>query len=152
VSSRDLVRIIEAVTERARQSKDPEGLLEAARATLGPAISSRYARNGLLPVITLDATFERTLMDSVRQGDGTTVLAIEPQLAERLVREVQTMAFQAEQTGREPVLICPPRLRPALRRLFAAAAPRLGVLSVSELDSHVKVERIGVVNVAAQAV
>jgi len=152
VSIRDLVRIIEAVTERARQSKDPEGLLEAARATLGPAISSRYARNGLLPVITLDATFERTLMDSVRQGDGTTVLAIEPQLAERLVREVQTMAFQAEQTGREPVLICPPRLRPALRRLFAAAAPRLGVLSVSELDSHVKVERIGVVNVAAQAV
>jgi flagellar biosynthesis protein FlhA len=152
VSVRDLVRIVEAVTDRARQSKDPEGLLEAARATLGPAISSRYAKEGLIPIITLDASFERTLMDSVRQGDGVTVLGIEPPMAETLVREVQALTFRAEQTGREPVLICPPRLRPALRRLFAAAAPRLGVMSVSELDSHVRVERIGVVNVAAQVV
>ncbi|MCU4185037.1 flagellar biosynthesis protein FlhA [Acidiferrimicrobium sp. IK] len=152
VAIRDLVRIIEAVTERARQTKDPESLLEAARAALGSAIASQFSKEGLLPVIMLDAGLERSLVESVSPGEGSTVLNVDPRLAEGLVREIQALATQAEQTGREPVLVCPSRLRPALRRLLAVAAPRLGVLSVNELSSHVRVERIGVVNVAAQAV
>jgi flagellar biosynthesis protein FlhA len=51
---RDLVRILETLTERACISKDLEGLTEAARAALGPAISSAHASNGRLPVITIE--------------------------------------------------------------------------------------------------
>ena len=154
VPVRDLVRIIEAVTERARVSKEPEPMLEAARVALGPAITAMYAKNGSLPVITFDAGLERALADAIRPGDEGSVLTIDPSLAEGLVNEVQSLALQAEQTGREPVLVCTTRLRPAIRRLLAAAVPRLGVLSVNELGPQVKLDRIGVVNVvnAAQAV
>ena len=151
VPVRDLVRIVEAVTDRARQSKDAEGLLEAARAALGPAISAQYAQEGVLPVITLDAAFERTLAEAVRPGDDGSVLAIAAPIVEGLVREVHGLAQQIEQQGREAVLLCASRLRPALRRLLAAAVPRLGVLSVNELGPQVKVDRIGVVNVASAA-
>jgi flagellar biosynthesis protein FlhA len=151
VPIRDLVRIIEAVTERARVSKDPEALLEAARTALGPAITALYAKDGALPVITFDASLERGLAESVRPGDDGTVLAVDPALAEGLVTEVQSLALQAEQTGREPVLVCTTRLRPALRRLLAAAVPRLGVLSVNELGPQVTLDRIGVVNVVQAA-
>ena len=41
VPIRDFVRIVEAVTNQARSSKDPELLLEAARRALGPAITAR---------------------------------------------------------------------------------------------------------------
>jgi len=151
VAIRDLVRIVEAVTERARQSKDLEGLLEAARAALGPAISAQYARDGVLPVITLDAAFERSLADAVRPGDDGTVLAVGAAVVEGLVREVHGLAQQIEQQGKEAVLLCASRLRPALRRLLAGAVPRLGVLSVNELGPQVKVDRIGVVNIASPA-
>jgi len=147
VPVRDLVRIIEAVTERARVSKEPEPMLEAARGALGPAITAMFAKNGSLPVITFDAGLERALADAIRPGDEGSVLAIEPSLAEGLVSEVQSLAHQAEQTGREPVLVCTTRLRPAIRRLLAAAVQRLGVLSVNELGPQVKLDRIGVVNV-----
>jgi|SRR5579875_455796 len=152
VAIRDLVRIVEAVTERARQSKDAEGLLEAARVAVGPAITAQFARDGVVPVISLDAAFERALLAAVRPGDDGSVLAIDPALAEGLVAEVQSLVQQAEQAGREPVLLCAARLRPALRRLLGAGLPRLAVLSVAELGPQVKLERIGVVNSARDVV
>ena len=147
VAIRDLVRIVEAVTEQARQAKEPEALLEAARRALGPAITAAYAKDGTLPIISLDARFERQLADAVRPGDGGTVLAIEPDVVEALVREVGAIARQAEEHNRDAVLVCASRLRPSLRRLLAPALPRLGVLSVNELGPQVKLDRIGVVNV-----
>src|SRR6185437_7107390 len=54
VGIRDLVRIFEVVSERARVTKDPEQIVESVRTALGPAISSSYAKDGKLPVITLD--------------------------------------------------------------------------------------------------
>ena len=144
---RDLVRVIEAVTEQARQAKEPEALLEAARRALGPAITAAYAKDGTLPIISLDARFERELADAVRPGESGTVLVLEPDVVETLVREVGAIARQAEENNREAVLICASRLRPSLRRLLSPALPRLGVLSVNELGPQVKLERIGVVSV-----
>ncbi len=148
VPIRDLVRIVEAVTERARRSKDTESLLEAARASLGPAISAQHATDGVLPVIAFDAGLERRLLEAVRPGDDGSVLAADPSLLEALVGEVQALTNQVEQTGREPVLLCTSRLRPSLHRMLSPAVPRLAVLSVNELGPQVRVDRIGVINVA----
>ncbi len=151
VPIRNLVRIVEAVTERARRSKDAEGLLEAARTALAPAISAQYATDGVLAVMAFDAALERRLAEAVRPGDDGSVLGADPQLLEALIREVQTLSVQVEQTGREAVLLCTSRLRPALHRLLAPALPRLAVLSVNELGPQIRVDRIGVINVASAA-
>jgi flagellar biosynthesis component FlhA len=39
-----------------------------------------------------------------------------------------------------------------MRRLFAAAVPRMSVMSVNEISSHVQIERSGVVRSAAAPV
>jgi len=152
VAIRDLVRIVEAVTERGRLSREPEALLEAARQAIGPAITAEYAQGGTVAAITLDAAFERHLLETVRAGEGGSVLAVDPGLAEGLIREVQALVNTAEQAGRDPVVVCASRLRPALHRLLATGAPRLGILSINELGPNVKIERIGVVNVTAETV
>ena len=74
VAIRNLVRIIEAVTEQARQAKEPEAMLEAARRALGPAITAMFMKDGTLPIISLDPRFERQLADAVRPGENGTVL------------------------------------------------------------------------------
>jgi flagellar biosynthesis protein FlhA len=152
VAIRDLVRILEAVTVKARQSKDPDALLEAARQALGPAITAQYANDGTLAAITLDAALERQLLEAVRTGDHGAYLAIDPQLAEAIVREVQAMSTSIEQAGRDAVLICASRLRPPLQQLIAAGARRVAVLSINELGQQVRVERMGVVNAVAETV
>jgi flagellar biosynthesis protein FlhA len=148
VAIRNLVRIVEAVTEQARQVKEPEAMLEAARRALGPAITAMFMKDGTLPIMSLEARFERQLAEAVRPGENGTVLVIDPDIVDALVREVGSIARQAEENNRDPVLICASRLRPSLHRLLTTALPRLGVLSVNELGPQVKIDRIGVVSVS----
>ncbi len=145
VGVRDLVRIFEALSERARTNKDPEALTEAVRANLGPAVSMAYAIDGRLPVLTFEPLAEHAMLEALRPGDGGSWLALDPSYAERLVLAVAAQAQQAEQRGERPVLVCSPQLRPAVRKLTRAAAPRLPVLSYAELGDQLQLDTIGVV-------
>jgi flagellar biosynthesis protein FlhA len=152
VAIRNLSRIFEVISERARTSKDPEVLVEAVRQTLGPAVSAAHAVEGRLPVITIDPLVEHSLLEAVRTGDAGSFLAIDPERAERLAVEVADRANQAEQRGDSPVLLCSAQLRPALRRLVRTTAPRLPVLSYAELGPQLTLDTIGVVSLAHASV
>jgi flagellar biosynthesis protein FlhA len=151
VAIRDLVRIFEVLSERARLTKDPELLVEAVRGALGPAISSQHAVDGTLQAITFEPLVEQTLLESLRAGDNGTFLAIDPSQAERIALEAAQLTEQAEQAGAAPVLLCSAPLRSAVRRLVRAAAPRLPVLSYAELGTQLQVETLGVISLAQTA-
>jgi flagellar biosynthesis protein FlhA len=152
VPIRDLGRITEAVSERARVTKDSDALLEAARGALGPAITALYAEDGTLFVITIDAVDERMLLDAVTPGELGLILLIDPGLAERLAQQTSILAEQAEQAGHQPVLLCSSRLRPALQRMLHGPVPRLHVMGVNEVATNVKLERLGTVHLAHEIV
>ncbi len=151
VGIRDLVRIFEVVGERSRVTKDVEQIVEAVRTALGPAISASYAKDGKLPVITLDPLVEHALAETLRPGDSGTYLALDPQTAETLALAVAREAEAAEMKGIEPVFVCATQLRPSVRRLLHAAAPRLPVLAYTELGAQLELETIGVVNLGQPA-
>jgi flagellar biosynthesis protein FlhA len=151
VGIRDLVRIFEVISERTRVTKDPEQIAEAVRTALGPAISASYAKDGRLPVLTLEPIVEHALAESLRTGDHGTYLALDPQTAEHLALAVAREAEAAEMKGIEPVLVCATQLRPSLRRLLHAAAPRLPVLAYTELGQQLELDTIGVVNIGQPA-
>ena len=145
VAVRDLVRIFEALSERGRVSKDREGLVEAARATLGGAISAALAVDGRLPVLTLDPLAEHAMLEVLRPGDNGTFLALDPSYTERLLSDLTTRVEQAEMRGDRPVLVCSPQLRPALHKLTRLAVDRLPVLSYAELGNQLQLDTIGAV-------
>ena len=77
-------------------------------------------------------------------------------LAATAVNTVRALAVArdaeaAEMKGIEPVFVCAGQLRPALRRLVRTAAPRLPVLSYSELGTQLELETLGVVNLGQPA-
>ena len=148
VCIRDLVRIFEAMSSRARASTDPDGLVEAARTALGPAISAAHAVAGRLPVITFDPLMEQGLLESLRAGDAGAFLLLDPEYAERVALEAARLAELAEQDGERPVLVCAQPLRLPLRRLVESVAPNLPVLSYSELGAQLSIHTLGAVNVA----
>jgi flagellar biosynthesis protein FlhA len=151
VGIRDLVRIFEVISERSRVTKDPEQIVEAVRTALGPAISASFAKDGKLPVITLDPLVEHALAETLRTGDTGTYLALDPQTAEQLALAVAREAEAAEMKGIEPVFVCATQLRPSVRRLLHAAAPRLPVLAYTELGAQLELDTIGVVNLGQPA-
>ncbi|MFN3865832.1 MAG: FHIPEP family type III secretion protein, partial [Demequina sp.] len=147
VSIRDLSRIFEGLTLRAKTSSDPEGLVEAARAALGPAIAAPHVREGVLRVVTLDPLLEQHLVESRRPGEEGAQLAVDPDRLERMVDSARRCLAEVERSGHEAVVACAPVLRPPLRRLLATGVPEVTVLSYSEVTgAGVLVETGGVVS------
>jgi flagellar biosynthesis protein FlhA len=148
VPVRDLVRIIEALTEQARsQQKDADSLLEAARVALANTITAQFEKEGTLYVITFDPALEQGLLGSLRIGDhGRRTIGTSAEEAEAIVREVGRLARESEAEGNGPVVLCSTRLRPAVRRLLRPSLGRLGVLGTAEVGSSVKVATIGSVS------
>ena len=70
VPVKDLVRIIEAITDQAATaSKDPDSLLEAARIALAPQIAAMFAKGGTADVITLEPALEQSLAASLQLSE-----------------------------------------------------------------------------------
>ncbi|WP_238016266.1 flagellar biosynthesis protein FlhA [Dactylosporangium sp. AC04546] len=147
VPIRDLVRIFESLSLQAKQSTDPDSLVEAARAGLGPAIANRYAHDGTLTAITLEPRLEQQLLESLRPTDTGLQVLIDTARAESMLADLTRLTEQGEERGVSPVLVCSPQLRSPLRKLVQMALPRLPVLSYSEIaGSTLRIETIGVVN------
>ncbi len=152
VAIRDLVRILEVLSERSRVTKDPEVLTEAVRSALGPSISAAHSVDGKLPVLTLDPMLEHALLESLRPGEAGSYLAVDPEIAERLLAQVHAAATAAEQQGSQPVLVCAAPIRPALRRIVRNVNPGLAVLSYLEIGRQLELESMGVVSLVPATV
>jgi flagellar biosynthesis protein FlhA len=147
VAIRDLSRIFEALSLRAKSTTDPEQLVEAARGALGPALTAQYSAGGTLRVITLDPTLEQSLVESLRPSDAGSQILVDPARLESILGQLGGVVSAAEASGHPVVLVCAPALRPALHRLVLLGLPRLAVLSYSEVTgAGVQIETVGVVN------
>jgi flagellar biosynthesis protein FlhA len=147
VPIRDLIRIFEALSLRAKLSTDHDGLVEAARNALGPAIAAQHTSDGRLTVITLDPQLEQHLLESLRPGEQGNFLAIDGMRAESIVGEAGRLVDAAEAQGVTPALACSPQLRAPLVRLLKAGNRRVSVLSYAEIaESSAQIETMGVVN------
>ncbi|TFV52952.1 flagellar biosynthesis protein FlhA [Blastococcus sp. TF02A-35] len=147
VSIRDLVRIFEALSVRAKQSTELDGLVEAARSALGSAISQPYVTpDERLHVFTLEPGFEQRLLEAVRQTDMGAVLALDAGAVDALVHGCSGLLEDAERAGFSPVLVCSPQVRAALSRLMRQILPRLPVISYAEVSRTAQIESLGVVS------
>ena len=147
VAIRDLSRIYEALTLRAKVSTEPERLVEAARMALGPALTAQYAHDGRLRVVTLDPALEQSFVEQLRPTETGTQLLVDPVRLDAVLDQLRAAVSRGEASGQPVVLVCAPALRPALHRLVSLAMPRLAVLSYGEVTgTGVQIESVGVVN------
>jgi flagellar biosynthesis protein FlhA len=142
----DLPRIYEALTLRAKVSTDPEGLIEAARAALGPVLVSAHLDERTLRVVMIDPHLEQSMLENLRPSELGTQILMTPDRIGQVVESLRQAVQNAELRGWSPVLVCAPALRPAVRRLVAPQTNGLPVLSYQEVTSaDVTIETVGVV-------
>ncbi len=145
VSVRDLVRIFEALSLRAQAGKDTDALVEAARASLGPAIVAPYISDGAVHVISLEPQLEQQLLEAIRPTDQGLILAVDPDLGQTMLTQMSMLLTDAENGNIRPVLVCSPQIRAALRRMVRPTMHQLPVLSYTELIGAAQVRSVGVV-------
>ena len=144
----DLPRIYEALSLRARVSTDTEGLVEAARSALGPALLSPHLDGQLLRVIMIDPLLEQSMLEGLRPSELGTQILMDPARLEALLGSLRETTTSLEADGLSAVLVCAPALRPAIRRLVSAQSDGIPVLSYQEVTAaNVTIETVGVVRV-----
>src|SRR5579875_165705 len=140
VSIRDLVTILEAVADQARLTRDPDQLAEAARQALGRQITNQYlGEDGRLAVLTLAPDWQQVLAQHIVQTERGPNIQLEPALAQRLLTRLREGMERMAAAGRQPVLLCPARLRLPLRRFVELTLPSLAVLAYGEVSPNTEV-------------
>ncbi|HQE39653.1 MAG TPA: flagellar biosynthesis protein FlhA, partial [Zoogloea sp.] len=133
VNIRDMRTIVEVLAEFAPRVQDPLELTSRIRQALGRAIvQGLFPGSGEVQVMALDPGLERVLMQAMA-GGGPDGGAIEPGLAETLLRETAAAAQRMEDTGLPPVLLVPAPLRWLLSRFLRRSVPSLKVVANSEV-------------------
>ena len=132
VAIRDMRSIIDTLLEHGAHVQDPNELTALVRVALGRSIVQQiYGSVNELPVIALDQTLERLLMQTLQAGHDAA--GMEPGLADTLLERTQSTTQRQEALGHPPVLLTPAVLRPLLARFLRRAVPQLKVLSHAEV-------------------
>jgi flagellar biosynthesis protein FlhA len=146
VSIANLDLIVEHLADLARTQKDPAELTEQVRQRLSYAICHQLrGKHGDLAVLSLDPRVENQIAASIGASTGRGSLAVEPRLAEQIIRGVAPLADEMFRQGRAPVLLCGAELRRHLRSLTRRSIPKLSVLSVSEIPMRISLRSFDVV-------
>ncbi|MFJ6417453.1 flagellar biosynthesis protein FlhA [Paeniglutamicibacter sp. NPDC091659] len=142
----DLQRIYESLSLRAKASTDPEGLIEAARGALGPAIAATHLEGNTLRVIMIDPALEQGMLEGLRPSELGSQIMLDAHRLEAVLASVKDIVGQLENSGLSAVLVCAPALRPAVRRLVGGQGGGLAVLSYQEATvGGADIETVGVV-------
>jgi flagellar biosynthesis protein FlhA len=135
VHIRDIRTIIESIAEHATSVSDPVELARRVRVALSPAIVQQiYGPTRELNVIAIDPGLERLLVQALGSPSGP---ALDPGVADMLSKSAAETAMKQEEIGVPACLLVPDQIRGAISRLVRRVAPRMQVLSHSEIpETH----------------
>jgi flagellar biosynthesis protein FlhA len=145
VSIRDLRTIMETLADWGPTVKSAERLTEQARLALARTITGKHTNNtGVLTLVSMTPSLERTLNDCLQVTEQGSYLAMEPSVAQIFISKLKKSIEKFSQMGVTPVLLAPFSLRPALYSFTERFLPGFVVLSHQEITPNVKVQSLGV--------
>ncbi len=144
VSIKDIIFIFERLCDYARFSKEPDILSERLRAALGRQIClGNVQEDKVLYALTLSPEWEKVLDDSCQRTELGTMFLLNPMQVQELIETTASTLMNAHQNiGKQPVILCSPRIRLPLFQLLERHIPTIVVISYSELITDIKVEAV----------
>ena len=148
VSIRNLSGVLESISDYSEVTKNVDELSEFARRALAETLSHPFVNDaGNLNAITLDPRLEQELAKGLTQSSQELSLIVDPDLAQKLIAQLSQAMKSMIAHGHQPLLLCAPPLRLALRRFIAATLNELTVLSYSEISPLASVERSATISI-----
>lgn len=148
ISIRNLSVILEALADHAVYTKDTDVLTEYVRQALSRQITLQYCEQGQpLRVITAGPGLEKAISERVEQTEQGSYLAIDPETTQQIYDSLSDQVSRMINAGQQPIILASPAIRMYMRQLMERLMPDIPVISYSELEPHVEVQSVGMVNV-----
>ncbi|AJC90942.1 flagellar biosynthesis protein FlhA [Campylobacter subantarcticus] len=146
---KDMLTILESISDIAEVSKSLDMIIEHVRASLARAITNLYVdEKGQIGFYIFDAAAAAKLMEHVQFKDGTYHLMINVAQTGALVEALKAELASVANTRIKPFLLC---VEPQLRKFIADICSNFGinitVLSFAEIAENTKFETEGIIKV-----
>ncbi|MBF1996212.1 EscV/YscV/HrcV family type III secretion system export apparatus protein [Serratia symbiotica] len=142
ISIRNMKLILETLVQWVPKEKDGMMLVEYVRGAMARYISSRFAVDGRLNVLMINAQYEDMIRQSIRQAAGGTYLHLEPEKSDDIIQAfalaLETLSFSL----RDVSVLVPVDIRRFVKKIIEIRFPELEVLSFNEVSEMVKVNVI----------
>lgn len=142
ISIRNMKLILETLVQWVPKEKDGMMLVEYVRGAMARYISSRFAVDGRLNVLMINAQYEDMIRQSIRQAAGGAYLHLEPEKSDDIIQAfalaLETLSFSL----RDVSVLVPVDIRRFVKKIIEIRFPELEVLSFNEVSEMVKVNVI----------
>ena len=147
ISIKDFVTILETLVDHAPMTKDPETLTEFVRQRLCRTLCGQYqSESNKISTISFEPGLEQRIISSIHDMGNKSVLALEPNYAQKVIDAITETIRSAYATSNNTVLLTSSALRNHIRKLTETALPYLPVLSYKEIAPGVQIESLGIVS------
>ncbi len=143
---RDLMTVIETLSDNIVKTNDPEILTEFVRQSLSRLISSIYGKEGTIYALSLGTDTESFILEKVKENEGN-LPPFDPSFVQKLINEISKHLNTFIVNQATPVLLTSPATRRYVRKIIEHYLPNVAVLSYAEIDPKYKVNILGVVEV-----
>ncbi|KPU44704.1 flagellar biosynthesis protein FlhA [Oxobacter pfennigii] len=147
VPIRDIITILESLADNARSTKDTEVLTEYVRFSLGRVICRPFVdETNSINVITMHPKLEQLINDNIHKSFQGSFPSLNPADTENIFKSIKNIVDSNMFYNNTPILLCSPRIRPALRRMTEMVFPEIPVLSMNEIPGSIGINSVGVVS------
>lgn len=146
VSIRSLSAIFEALADYSVFTKNTDVLTEYVRQALSRQLTTQYVRNGVVHALQVGAGIEKKLAESIQRTEHGDILAIDPESSNQVIQSLTQKLEQMAKLGIRPIILTSAGIRMYVRQLVERSLADVPILSYNELEPHVEVQSVGVVN------
>ncbi len=151
VPVKDVLTIVETLTDYGQHTKDVDVLTEYVRGALQRTICNMCeGENGVIYAATLDPRVEQVIAESTQATKSGITAVLQPDVAQKIIAAIESVTRSMAAGAHRPVIICSPNVRLPLRRLIEHALPRVTVISFGEISPDSEVHSIGMVKINDQ--
>ncbi|MDR1891272.1 MAG: type III secretion system export apparatus subunit SctV [Puniceicoccales bacterium] len=144
ISIRNLRLIMQCLIEWGQKEKEPILLTDYVRTTLKRYISYKYSGGqNILAVYLLDPAVEDVVRKAIRQTSAGSYLALDPEMAKKLVHAIKEEVGDFTNETNRPVLLTSMDIRRYVRKLIELELYELPVLSHQELTEEITIQPLG---------
>ncbi|MGM9997493.1 flagellar biosynthesis protein FlhA [Campylobacter lanienae] len=146
---KDMLSILEAISDVGEVSKNLDMIIEHVRAALARVITSIYAdENGQLNFYILDAPAQQKLIDSLSYKDGAYTMMINVAQTSAIVSALRAKRENRPISEQGAMVLC---VEPSIRKFIASIAQNfsidIAVLSFAEIAPNTQFETLGTIEI-----
>ncbi|MCX7758233.1 MAG: flagellar biosynthesis protein FlhA [bacterium] len=139
---RDLITIIESLSDAVRYTRDISELTEFVRIGLANSISYMLAKDSVIYTAPVDPQVEQLILNSLQKNEFGTFPVLDPNISQSILMSVAEFMRFASNSGYQPIIVTSPTVRRHFRKIIERNFNQIFVISFAEVATNYQIKNI----------